>query len=206
MNCQAGNTRVAARDASFWWRNFFFGAAAKLGAGLAGACGTTARQTGRGTGPSRRSSHARRGKLDMLSALARTLRLPMQPPAPVRLMAKRAAQAPKPRDSAKVANLFKRGARGLFGGKMIQFGNIISFSNKKWPHPPPATTHAPAVVAGELPAPPSPSPAAGRGGHGSPTCRASAFGARRTTASSTFARSRPSSSRSRSCRTGSTTI
>ncbi|EOD34836.1 50S ribosomal protein L24 [Emiliania huxleyi CCMP1516] len=67
----------------------------------------------------------------MLSALARTLRLPMQPPAPVRLMAKRAAQAPKPRDSAKVANLFKRGARGLFGGKMIQFGNIISFSNKK---------------------------------------------------------------------------
>ena len=77
----------------------------------------------------------------MLSALARTLRLPMQPPAPVRLMAKRAAQAPKPRDSAKVANLFKRGARGLFGGKMIQFGNIISFSNKKWPTPPPATTH-----------------------------------------------------------------
>ena len=95
----------------------------------------------------------------MLSALARTLRLPMQPPAPVRLMAKRAAQAPKPRDSAKVANLFKRGARGLFGGKMIQFGNIISFSNKKWPHPPPATTHAPAVVAGELPArPPRPRP------------------------------------------------
>jgi hypothetical protein len=53
----------------------------------------------------------------------------------VREMAVRLKQCvkrqPRTRDLAKATNLMKRGARGLYGGKIIQFGNRVSFSEVK---------------------------------------------------------------------------
>ena len=81
----------------------------------------------------------------------------------------------------------KRRFRGLFGGKHIQFGNKISFSHTKCAGDPVAAARARARDAAArrsrslTPALP---PLAGRGARGSRTCKKSASGATRTSASS----------------------
>lgn len=69
----------------------------------------------------------------------------------VREMAVRLKQCvkrqPRTRDPAKVNNLMKRGTRGLYGGKIIQFGNRVSFSETKCVAPSAPVAHVAARVA-----------------------------------------------------------